>query len=334
MKKESFYYDYSLIWGYGCKINLIIGARGIGKSYGAKRYLIKQFLHNKKKFIWIRDTEPAIEELRKNKGQKFFVDVANEFKDLNGEINNDVITINGEHAGYVMPLSTYYRYKGNAYDEIKTIVFDEFIDEIGQRKNPYRTQAFINTIETIGRLRTDYKILMLANALNKGDEILNLFGFKFNDFGFYVNREKSAVLHYADNNPEFNEKRNSSISALITNGTNYADNIQNNKFMSDENIYYDRRPMKCKVFGIVHDRESAARLYTSPTDGLVYVSSDISPVAYPNDRFVNRKDYVDTNKQLINAKGLKFIKEQYGNKLMRFENAYIRGVFMRFINGE
>jgi Podovirus DNA encapsidation protein (Gp16). len=272
---KSIYYKYNHIFSYNTKIIAVVGARGIGKTYGAKRYVIKKFLHEGRKFIWLRDTEIACDELRANDGAKFFADVKQEFNDkFCGSIKNDIITINGKHAGYLLPMSTYYNYKGNSYADIQTIVFDEFMAEKGQKRNGNRTLQFLNTIETIGRLRTDYRIILLANALDRGDEILNLFNIKIKDFGYYFNKQKSFVLHYADNNPDFNKARELSISGRLLKNTAYEENIASNKFADDDNQYFDKRPPKCKLFAILHNDYGSVRLYLH--NGTVYACRDFN----------------------------------------------------------
>ena len=61
--KAKIYYCWnrllSFCWAF-CFI--IIGARGFGKTYRCKKHVVKDFLYNDAKFIWLRDTDAAIEE--------------------------------------------------------------------------------------------------------------------------------------------------------------------------------------------------------------------------------------------------------------------------------
>ena len=43
------YYDYHRILSYNCPVNVLIGERGCGKSYGAKDKVIQNFLKNDRK---------------------------------------------------------------------------------------------------------------------------------------------------------------------------------------------------------------------------------------------------------------------------------------------
>lgn len=329
MNKESIYLDWSKIFGYNTNIIAVVGARGIGKTYGVKRKLIKDLIHRGKKFIWIRDTGIACEELSANDGAKFFEDVSAEFKKLEGKIKGETITINGKHAGYLMPASTYYKYKGNAYSDIETIVFDEFIAENGQRSNPHRARAFINTLETIGRLRTNYKVIMLANALDRGDEILQVLGFNIKDYGNYIDRKKSIFLKYADNNPAFNDARDESIVGKLLKGTVYDENISHGMFTDDTELYFSKKPTKCKLWLILHGMNDSVKIMvdTNSERGLIYVCRDIRKdvnIAY---RCVSHIQLVDSAKPLIVKTSRDKLKELMACSMLRFESPYCYTIF-------
>ena len=70
------YWDISRPLSYNCLFNFILGARGVGKSYGAKRWAIRDFLKTGKQFVYVRRYK---EELKKI--DKFFDDVSHEFEE-------------------------------------------------------------------------------------------------------------------------------------------------------------------------------------------------------------------------------------------------------------
>ena len=53
-KGKSLYLDYNKICSYNAMVNMIIGGRGIGKSYGAKKMVMKNFLKRGEEFIYLR----------------------------------------------------------------------------------------------------------------------------------------------------------------------------------------------------------------------------------------------------------------------------------------
>ena len=77
------YYDYQKIVSYNAFINILIGERGVGKTYGASKMVIQRFLKKKEQFAYIRRYKP---ELKKS--------VPNFFKDLikNNEFENHTLT--------------------------------------------------------------------------------------------------------------------------------------------------------------------------------------------------------------------------------------------------
>jgi hypothetical protein len=74
-KKQYPYYDFGPILSRNAAWNFIVGGRGIGKSYGAKKLAIKDYIRKGEQFIYLRRFE---EELTAR--DQFFADVAWEFE--------------------------------------------------------------------------------------------------------------------------------------------------------------------------------------------------------------------------------------------------------------
>ena len=51
------YYDISTLLSYNKILNFIIGQRGGGKTFGAKKWCINDFLKKENQFIWVRSGE-------------------------------------------------------------------------------------------------------------------------------------------------------------------------------------------------------------------------------------------------------------------------------------
>lgn len=326
------YFSYRKIDSYqDLPIRVIIGARGIGKTYGLKKKFIKQFIFNGKKFIWLRDNEDAIDKLSANNGEKFFNDIKKEFNNVKFSIKDNAIFINEKHAGYLMSISTYYNYKGNAYEDIENIGFDEFIKEKAQRNTKNRIIQFINTIETIGRTRTNYKIYMLANALDRNDDFFSLFNIKIDGFGLYKNKKKGIILCYAKNNPIYDETHKNSISGRLTADTVYDDSINNNIFMGDDNIYYNKKPPKSRLYIILHDSENRAiRIYSN--NGIFYIENDKNDNQYLDYRFVSKGKFVTSKTKVININVKKYLIDMQNNGKIRYNNGLCFTIFNDFLS--
>lgn len=56
------YYDYQKILSYNAFINILIGERGVGKTYGASKMVIQRFLKKKEQFAYIRRYKPELKK--------------------------------------------------------------------------------------------------------------------------------------------------------------------------------------------------------------------------------------------------------------------------------
>lgn len=329
------YYSLSYIMSFvGFCIFLIIGARGIGKTFSIKKHIIKDFIYKGRQFVIIRDTKDACEELAKDNGATFFGDVCqkvNAFKKLQIEVKDFVIYINGNEGGRIMPLSLFYKFKGNAYPNVYNIFWDEFIPENCQRYLGNRARQFVNTIQTIGRTRKDYRIFLTANALDIGNDILELFNFNIKTFGIYKNKKKQAILHYAPNNPQFDKATEESIAGKIVSGTFLDATINKNEFEGGNiQIFEKRKP--CDIYGIYYNSENDCfRLYKAKDDVIYYVCKDINANSYNYMRYVFNYSQVDTIKQYATKEDKEFLKRIYEMKQVQFESQFLANVYVSII---
>lgn len=332
--KNSIYYSYQKLDSFGTHIKGVIGARGIGKTFGAKKKCCKKFKYENKHFAWVRDTESACDKLRANNGADFFKDLARywrpKFFDLSKcYIKQDVIFINGEYAGKLLAMSTYYNNKGNVFDDIDIIVLDEFIPESIQVNRGSRARQFLNTVQTIGRTRTNFEIIILANALDLADDILDLFDLKITGFGYYLNREKDACIHYAPNNPEFDKKNANSLAGKLTKGTQFEAQISQNIFDTNEISYFEKRPPKCEFMCILHNEYGCCRLYERK--GFIYVDHDLDPSWRKEHRYVNDIRSVTPIRKLMGKNQIDNLRKYFEHGRVEFKNATLRKVFIEFI---
>ena len=96
------YYDYHRILSYNCPVNLLFGERGCGKSYGAKKYVIEQYLKKQSQFLYLRRYDNELKEIFElTKGQKeFFDDIKDDFKDHHLKAISRKFMLDGEVFGF------------------------------------------------------------------------------------------------------------------------------------------------------------------------------------------------------------------------------------------
>ena len=175
------YLDFEKILSYKVPYNFMVGGRGIGKTYGALKYMVEHDI----KFVFMRRTQTQLDVVRNEKYHPF--------KKLNEDMGWDIhpITLtkyssglfhceqdkNGkwqpkegtEPVGLMLALSTISNVRGFDATDRDVLIYDEFIPERHERPIKEEATAFFNAIETIQRNRElegkdPLTVLCLANA--------------------------------------------------------------------------------------------------------------------------------------------------------------------------
>ena len=102
------FYDYHRILSYNVPVNILIGERGVGKSYGAKDYVISRFLKNGSQFLYLRRYENEIKsvfERDKNNSKDFFNDIRKKYDKHELVAKNRKFFIDGNCFGFAKRLT-------------------------------------------------------------------------------------------------------------------------------------------------------------------------------------------------------------------------------------
>ena len=99
-----FYYTLQRVLSFNSLINIIIGERGVGKSYTCKKHVINRFIKKNEQFVYLRRYKTEL----KSSVPKFFDDIIanNEFPEAKFKVKNNLFYIDDNIAGYALPLST------------------------------------------------------------------------------------------------------------------------------------------------------------------------------------------------------------------------------------
>ena len=183
-KAESQYYSFDNILKRNATYNVIFGERSNGKTYAGLKYAIQQWMDEGSEFAYIRRWKEDVtgrrasqlfsglianDEIRKiTKGAyegvhyyagKFYLCLYDE------ENGKPIYNQQTDLLGYGFALSDVEHDKSTSYPKIKTVIFDEFLTT--KSYFPDEFVIFMNVISTIVRRRTDVRIFMLGNTVNK-----------------------------------------------------------------------------------------------------------------------------------------------------------------------
>ena len=186
------YYSLKNILKYDALYNVIIGERSNGKTYACLEYALEQYVLHGKQAAYIRRWQ---DDFTGKRGATLFdgithtgvVDRLTEGRwsgiyyysgrwylyCLDGEGKR---VLDDQPFCYAFALTQMEHDKSTSYPDVTTVIFDEFLTR--QSYLPDEFILFQNTLSTIIRDRSDVKIFMLGNTVNKWSPYFSEMGLK------------------------------------------------------------------------------------------------------------------------------------------------------------
>jgi hypothetical protein len=211
------FYNFDKVFSFNAWWNFIIGARGFGKTYGAKLKVISRAIktNGEDQFIYLRRYK---DELKKSK-DSFFADIAHEFPDWDFRVHGYQAEMSRASdsdkpkkerewivIGFFIPLSTAQSQKSVSFPRVKIIIFDEFIIEKGHTHYlPNESVVMQNFYSTVDRYRGKTKVFFLANSVSIDNPYFLAYEIlPTADQEFLRARDGFILCHFADSE-EFKE---------------------------------------------------------------------------------------------------------------------------------
>lgn len=159
---KSKYYDSTRLFSHNSLTNFVMSPRGNGKTYDGKKRMIKNFIEKGEQGVYIRRTDTELKACK----NEFFNDISDIFPEHEFKVEGYMGLIDGEVAIYFVALSTSNNMRSRALPKVTLIMYDEYIVPRGKRYLPNEMYTFLELIFTIGRLRSNYKVYICANAIS------------------------------------------------------------------------------------------------------------------------------------------------------------------------
>lgn len=175
------YYDYEAIDNTGAQYRMIVGERSNGKTYGALRKMVENYVENGKQSAYIRRYR---EDFVGKRGAALFtaLEADGSIEEITqGEYDtvqyySGAWYLKNSTAGpkgfrdpkpfcFGFALNNMEHDKSTSYPEVDLIVFDEFLSRTFYIQNEF--VIFMNVLSTIIRQRDDCVIYMLGNTVSQ-----------------------------------------------------------------------------------------------------------------------------------------------------------------------
>lgn len=237
------YYEIKPVIDRGLPFNIVIGGRGIGKTYSTLKWQMENNIHA----IYLRTLQSDIDIVARPECNPYKVlnaDMGYNYH-IGGKKIKTILNNDGETVGYALALSTFASLRGVDFSDIDVIIWDEFILE-GNRERYIsdETTAFFNLYETVNRNREikgckPVQVIMMSNAVRITSPLLiglNLVGtierMVINGQKRFTDKERGIFLELPVD-IEVSQLKNETALYRLAKNTRYAEHAINNRFVYD-----------------------------------------------------------------------------------------------------
>ena len=249
--KTNGYFDAESVIKSNHIFNFIVGGRGIGKTYSTLKYLIQ----NNITFIYLRRTqnESDLQASEMTSSLTKVLDAcANEFSfsKLNQKVG--MIEYDGGNRIYTCALSTFASIRGINFDDVKFILFDEFIKEPHVKAIKCEGLALLNIMESVGRNRETVgdeplRLICLANSMDIANETFMQFDLvtvaeNMMNKGVEIYSSGDILLVICQNSPISKKKAKTSL--YINGGEEFSKMAISNEFILNDFSYVRKRNLR------------------------------------------------------------------------------------------
>lgn len=264
------WYDVNKTLSHNCLLNFVVGPRGVGKTYSAKNRVIKNFIKKGEQFVYLRRYDT---ELKPSNMEKFFDDIAMEYHDHAFLANNSKFYIDGEIAGFYLPLSKAAQFKSVPFPRVSLILFDEFIIDTGLlRYLPDEVVTFNEMYSTIARLR-DVPVLFLSNAITFTNPYFLFFNLSLQQ-GQKLVKKGDILLELVDSPVYTSEASNTRFGRIIA-GTDYGKYALENTFLRDTDTFIEQMKTPGVYIMTLRFDKVSFGVYSVSGENLWYISEKV-----------------------------------------------------------
>ena len=268
------WYDIGQTLTYNCLFNFVIGNRGCGKTYAAKKRAIKLFIDKGHQFVYLRRFKDELDQT----AESYFNDIIEneEFPNTIIEYKNGQYFVNDQLAGYAMALTKAKDIKSASFPLVYFIIFDEFLMEDNgyTRYLKNEVEQFLSFYMSIDRYR-GCTVFFLANSV----ALINPYTLYFRlqlPHGSNITRKGDVLLQLVQDEEYINERKQTRFGKIIE-GTDFAKYAIENKFRDDDKTFILPKTEKAQhKFSFIYNGDRFG-VWLDFDEGKYFVSVDYDP---------------------------------------------------------
>ena len=332
--KEFSYYEIDKIMSLNAQFNFIVGGRGIGKTFGFKRFAIAAALKKGHQFIYLRRFKPEL----KSRTQ-FFMDVADFFPDWEFRVNGREaqaapISTAGDKKrewqviGFFIALSQAQNEKGGSYKAVRNILFDEFIIEKGhQQYLDDEHHTMLNFYSTIDRNQDKTRVFFMANSVSLSNPYFRNFNIRVREDTDLYRLEGGFIAVHFPNMDDFKGEVYQTRFGRFISGTDFAEFAIESTFEDGHGSMVAYKPNEARYMFTVEGKIGTLHYWKYGEYwwcGVKMKRGDLTVLTTEADKMGEGKSLVAHNERLFAR-----LRGVYKKGKFMFENDEARNVFVK-----
>ena len=349
------YYDWEKTISYDADVTMVVGSRGLGKTFGLRLSCIKRCIKlqksgNQRRYVEIVRTKNQLSVVSDN----YFSRLSRmpELKDYVFKSDSHYMWWSDAPdeendkpkwhlLGYFVAMTVYQIDKTRTFDYVDRLIFDECILDRQDRSHRYLPNEFAilaNIVDTISRERKDTDSLrphvyLLGNAVDISNPYFARYGVGTDvSYGYRWYAGKTFLLHFVDSSEYNSDKAVGTVAGRMLAGTVAGKENIENIFHNISNEFVLKKPKRSKfMFGIVLDGKKFG-IWSDTKEGYYYVTTKV-----PNntDRPIYALSYEDNRVNYIAANRLHQVmrgfSEMYWLGIVRYDSIDAKRDFYRVL---
>lgn len=256
-----FYYDRlrQVILPRDADVNMIIGARGLGKTYGVRKYFIEDYIRNGYCFVEVARYREECDDVARNYFDRIVNDdifhdwlfrTTTKTAEIARKPQDEKSKPEWKICGYFIPLSLQQQKKKSTYVNVRNICMDEIIIDNNDIHHHYLRNEFnqlANLVDTVTRERGDTdnqglrkpRLFLLGNACDARNPYFQRYDVPLEpEYGLYWLDGKTCLFDYVEDSEYAKSKTTNTVAGRMLKDD--AGVSADNRFMSHSDDFIMR----------------------------------------------------------------------------------------------
>lgn len=328
------YYKYNKVRSYNGMFNFIVGARGLGKTFGAIEMCIRDGIKKGDQFIYLRRYKGELTDAKAG----FFDAVEGKFPEFDFRVSGEFGqfapkgTANAKKRQWFtiaifVALSTTQFKKSKNYPKVKAIIFDEFIIEKGAIQYlPNEAVTFINYYSTVDRYQDKTKVYFLANSVTIMNPYFLYYDIMPEDGIEIITRKDNYVIAHFPKSAEYKSEVEQTRFGQFIKDTEYADYAVGNEFGDNTDAMLDIKDPKARPMFTLQTEKGTFGIWYNFSTNYYYIVNKL-PKDVPSFTMISFKMTNDKRLMTFSDRPLANLRTSFRQGRMSFDKPATRNTF-------